>query len=102
MGRPVLIQDEEEFLSSAQRKHGDEAPASPRDDVVDGPRESALPVFSLLVNVCSVSGLNNEHVWTQGRKFRGHQVPILFPGKVTRVQDPNSYRDRIIKKISER
>lgn len=87
VGSPVLVQKQEQLLSSAKHKDRQENTASSLDDVVDLGGESMLLVEAWFVGLCTIGGFADENVGLDGRDFSLDEVPILLAAKVARVQD---------------
>ena len=64
----ALTQDEQQLLRSTEREDGDEAPATPVDDIMDQSSEPRLALLTRLVDVDPVRRLltseNNDNlIW---------------------------------------
>lgn len=79
-------ENEQELLRASERVDGQEDAAAARDDLVHERREAGLARLALLVHVRAVRALRDEHVGTQRRQLGRHQVPVLLPAEVARIE----------------
>eukprot|EP01137_Pigoraptor_chileana_P037380 Opistho-2@34375 len=87
---PVFIENEKELLSTPKRKDGQQTPTATLHNVVNQTGEAGFPFGTWLVNLHSISGLDNENVRHNVGDFGSHQVAILLPRKVARVEYPHT------------
>lgn len=87
MFRPVLVQNQQQFLSTTQGKRRKQDVAATANDRVHQIREARLLVFSRLVTLDTVGAFDNQDVRVDRWNLGLDQVSVLFSGVVASVQN---------------
>mmetsp|Transcript_12461 Transcript_12461/g.34990 ORF Transcript_12461/g.34990 Transcript_12461/m.34990 type:complete len:271 (-) Transcript_12461:593-1405(-) len=83
---PVVVQDKQQLLRSAQRDHWEEHPPAAFDNTSHHLNKPLLALLPSTVACDAVSGFHDYNVWRLYRSVRPRKMPVSLPGVVAGVQ----------------